>query len=457
MFSSKWMSARYFSIAKVVVAICAMAYHYFYFAGKRKIAECPEGFTFTPSQLSRDAFLSQLEVPMGECFFPADYDEGAARFREAAADAGASIQSMKVQGLTTDVAILRSGDKSDKRVLVHISGTHGPEGYLGSAVQYAALKHLAATGMYKTRAKLPTIVFVHALNPFGFKHHRRVNEDNVDLNRNFLTAEEWVEVKALDPNYARQVDLQHIINPTSMPSSYHQLNNIYQLVMSGYYISRYGMNTLKTAMVAGNYVNPTGYSYGGTGYTASARNLMDLLLKKLDLPSKTKKLVLIDVHTGLGPTAVDTLLVNGDSLSTVERVFPTEYSGKGIGGKDSGRAIGALKSTFGGNIAASAVSKGYELTKGPLTASFCNDMVAPTLNASEKLCITQEFGTVSVGTVGMTAIADNYAWHHGSDAEREYYSNKLKGVFYVETSGWKRKTVHRGMALLLQAINHLSE
>jgi hypothetical protein len=85
-----------------------------------------------------------------------------------------------------------------------------------------------------------------------------------------------------------------------MPSSYHQLNNIYQLVMSGYYISRYGMNTLKTAMVAGNYVNPTGYSYGGTGCTASARNLMDLLLKKLDLPSKTKKLVLIDVHTGLG-------------------------------------------------------------------------------------------------------------------------------------------------------------
>jgi hypothetical protein len=118
---------------------------------------------------------------MGECFFPADYDEGeacgitvvelgphrafwwhlllrgtgqgaailhvyccvltlstlrslpsppsplgAARFREAAADAGASIQSMKVQGLTTDVAILRTRDKSDKRVLVHISGTGSP-------------------------------------------------------------------------------------------------------------------------------------------------------------------------------------------------------------------------------------------------------------------------------------------------------------------------------------------
>ena len=29
------------------------------------------------------------------------------------------------------------------------------------------------------------VLFVHALNPYGFSHGRRVNEDNVDLNRNF--------------------------------------------------------------------------------------------------------------------------------------------------------------------------------------------------------------------------------------------------------------------------------
>jgi hypothetical protein len=169
------------------------------------------------------------------------------------------------KGLTTDVAIFRPPGSSDKRVLVHISGTHGPEGYLGSAVQYAALKHLAATGVYKYKnrknlngVKLPTIVFVHALNPFGFKHHRRVNEDNVDLNRNFLTPSEWSEVRALDPNYARQIDLAHVINPTTQPTSSNQLNNIYQLVMSGYYIAKYGMHTIKTAMVAGNYINPKG-------------------------------------------------------------------------------------------------------------------------------------------------------------------------------------------------------
>ena len=30
------------------------------------------------------------------------------------------------------------------------------------------------------------IVLVHALNPFGFAWRRRWNENNVDLNRNFL-------------------------------------------------------------------------------------------------------------------------------------------------------------------------------------------------------------------------------------------------------------------------------
>ena len=31
-----------------------------------------------------------------------------------------------------------------------------------------------------------SVVLVHALNPHGFAHRRRVNEDNVDLNRNFV-------------------------------------------------------------------------------------------------------------------------------------------------------------------------------------------------------------------------------------------------------------------------------
>ena len=30
-----------------------------------------------------------------------------------------------------------------------------------------------------------SVLFYHAVNPHGFSHGRRVNEDNIDLNRNF--------------------------------------------------------------------------------------------------------------------------------------------------------------------------------------------------------------------------------------------------------------------------------
>jgi len=107
----------------------------------------------------------------------------------------------------------------------------------GSAIQNAALQYLAHSGLYSTnssRAGLPTIVFVHSLNPFGFKHNRRVNEDNVDLNRNFLTDEEWQLVRSLDPNYARHVDLDPVINRKSNPfRSMMLLNELYSWIVTG--------------------------------------------------------------------------------------------------------------------------------------------------------------------------------------------------------------------------------
>jgi hypothetical protein len=236
---------------------------------------------------------------------------------------------------------------------------------------------------------------VHAVNPYGFKHHRRVNEDNVDLNRNFLSGAEWSQVKALDPNYARHIDFKDIINPTCMPFPFLWMNDLYQLVRSGFYMLKYGKDSIKTALVSGNYINPTGYSYGGSAHTQSARNLIDLLVRQLDLPHQAEKLVLIDVHSGLGPSGVDTLLDVGLSPAFVESVFPTEYNKKG-------EAIGALKtniappssaslSASGAAAAADEVSKGYEMVKGVITGGFCNDMVAPRLHGQDKLCVTQVY------------------------------------------------------------------
>ena len=50
----------------------------------------------------------------------------------------------------------------------------------------------------------PTLVFVHALNPYGFSWVRRVNEDNVDLNRNFP---DWSQPLPTNDGYAELADI----------------------------------------------------------------------------------------------------------------------------------------------------------------------------------------------------------------------------------------------------------
>lgn len=82
--------------------------------------------------------------------------------------------------LATD--ILRLGPATAPKALIIVSGTHGIEGYCGSACQRAILQSGTCT-------RLPPgvrVYLVHALNPFGFAMGRRVDEHNVDLNRNFL-------------------------------------------------------------------------------------------------------------------------------------------------------------------------------------------------------------------------------------------------------------------------------
>ena len=67
------------------------------------------------------------------------------------------------------------------------SGIHGVEGFFGSAVQLAFLDSLPPNWQPPPGTKF---ILLHALNPFGFAWRRRFNEENVDLNRNFLLPEE---------------------------------------------------------------------------------------------------------------------------------------------------------------------------------------------------------------------------------------------------------------------------
>ena len=125
-----------------------------------------------------------------ETLFSPDYPAARAAFLAAAAQAGARVRSVEhpfARGpggtpLHMDRAVL--GDPDAPAALCVISGTHGPEGYAGSAVQTGLLR----SGLAQRYAERQRVILIHAHNPYGFAWDTRFNEDNIDLNRNYLAS-----------------------------------------------------------------------------------------------------------------------------------------------------------------------------------------------------------------------------------------------------------------------------
>src|SRR5262252_10184861 len=143
--------------------------------------------------------------------FSPDYFSARTRFRESAASRGARLRALpttakgpNAEELTIDIAWF--GSESPRRLLLHSSGLHGIEGFAGSAIQLQLLENVPV---------LPpdaALVVVHILNPYGMSWLRRVNENNVDLNRNFLKpGDPW---SGVHPLYAK---IDRVLNPASPP------------------------------------------------------------------------------------------------------------------------------------------------------------------------------------------------------------------------------------------------
>ena len=147
--------------------------------------------------------------------FSPNYITARERFRAASSSLGYSHTaypinqvSPKGEELTIDVAI--SSAEKFKRVVVISSGLHGVEGFLGSAIQLILLEKLKSIPLLPADTKL---VLIHALNPYGFAWRRRWNENNIDLNRNFLLSGKVFEGSPQD--YSK---FNSFLNPTSPPS-----------------------------------------------------------------------------------------------------------------------------------------------------------------------------------------------------------------------------------------------
>ncbi len=216
------------------------------------------------------------------------YEASRRRFLDSAASVGADVtahvhprRGLDEEELAIDVASV--GPAGAGSVLLIVSGTHGVEGFTGSALQHHWFEHHAGHRPDSLR-----VVLVHALNPYGFSWVRRVNEDNVDLNRNFV---DWSQPPPANEDYGA---LAQLLVPDAWDDDTQQATTLRLLAFA----EEVGFPRLQEVVSGGQYTHPTGVFYGGAGPVWSHRWLLEHLP---ELVGGSDRLGVLDLHTGLGP------------------------------------------------------------------------------------------------------------------------------------------------------------
>lgn len=312
------------------------------------------------------------------------------------------------EDLTIDIGWF--GAPHPARVLVHSSGLHGVEGYAGSAIQLQWL----AEGI----SELPgdaAIVIVHLLNPYGCAWTRRVNEHNVDLNRNFRAPGDADDNS--NDGGREYPALDAFLNPRSAP------RRDFFYARAAWLVMRHGMSSMRQAVAGGQRTNSQGLFYLGTHLEPGPRLYQEYLKEKL---AAAQRIVATDVHTGLGRRGEDTLLVH----AAPERA----------------RANATMRQAFGARTQlANEEGIAYRVSGAQ------EDMYYRLFPAADVHFATQEFGTVHA-LHALAALRAENRWHHfGSGSLDHPAKRSLLAAFCPDDEAWRAYVLRRGREVVSQA------
>jgi hypothetical protein len=181
------------------------------------------------------------------------------------------------------------GEPRKKENLVIIStGQHGIEGYVGAAMLKVFVDEFAP----RLDAEHTGLLLLHALNPWGMKYHRKVNENSVDLNRNFVIDGNFDP--AINPEFHQ---VKYLLNPQNRMRSF-AIENLCFWVRVLKALSTAGYAVTARASLLGQHHTPNGFYYGGTRYQDSAILAMELYRQVFE---GYQNVIQFDIHTGYGP------------------------------------------------------------------------------------------------------------------------------------------------------------
>jgi len=357
--------------------------------------------------------------------FSSTYSQAREQFLGAADRAGLRVESKPHplkgrdgESLAMDVALDGSPDAAC--LLVLTSACHGIEGFCGSGAQVAALRdedwrsHAARRGV--------AVLYVHALNPFGFSHWRRTTHENIDLNRNFHDF-----AKPLPVNAAYR-EVHDLLLPGQWPPP---PANEAELVQ---WVGAHGEAQFQTAVSGGQHEFPDGLFFGGTSPSWSNSAFREVLRAH---GRSAARVAWIDFHTGLGPSGHgERIFCAHDDAATLDRANAW-WSG-------------------GGRTPVTSIYDGTS-SSAPLTGMMWSAFYDECPQA-EYTGITLEYGTLPMMETLQALRADHWLHLHPEAPPQlaAQIKQQIKDTFYVDSSEWKEQVLAQSRDALFQAADGLA-
>lgn len=310
------------------------------------------------------------------------------------------LKGPKNEKLFCDIAW--TGNLKAEKVLVLVSGIHGVEGGVGSAIQ---------SDFVTRHRRLPSdvcVVLVHALNPWGFAWASRNDEQGIDVNRNFVDFDADLPVSKATQIWA---DLEKgKTDIATVAQNREQLDLLSE----------------------GQYEKPDMPYFGGKEASWS-RQVIEQLVAQLK-PANRKNVIVIDIHSGLGPYGFGELIcdhpVDSKAHDYAVELFGATVTEPSLGNSSSGTKLG-LHDYFWH-------SQGEHVCYLTLEfGTFGNEQMLQVLSDDQKL---QQSGKVD--------------W---SDDKTVDVKHAVQDFFCPDEKQWQELVLFRGRQVIEMALDGLTE
>ncbi len=356
--------------------------------------------------------------------FSNTYREARDKFLAAAAALKLPVQSYvhplkghEGEELALDVTL--AGKADAKQLLIVSSAVHGVEGFCGSGVQVHALRDAAWAADHNSDI---AVLYLHAINPYGFSHIRRATHENVDLNRNFQDFS-----KPLPVNLGYR-ELHPLLLPKTWPPTW--INK----AQTALKIATKGMPAVQAAVSGGQYEFADGLFYGGNAPTWSHLMLRQVLR---DYARRASHIAWIDFHTGLGPSG------HGERIYSPTADDAATYARASQWWSNEGRTP-LTRHDNGSSISAPVVGTIVQCAQDELSHA-------------QTTKITIEFGTVPPLRVLQAMRAEQWLQLHPDTPANQAAQIKrdMHDAFYTDTDEWKTQVLSQSLQAMTQAIKGL--